>query len=112
LIVHALLFGDGGITAIGANCFNMAFAMPFAGYYIYRVLSYGSSVTSKRRVLAAGIAAYLGRFQNSSQKCPKINFRTIHGDSSERKNYAALRRILKASLFVYDHDYFCMAMRD
>src|SRR5689334_555185 len=25
IVVQALLFGDGGITAIGANCFNMAF---------------------------------------------------------------------------------------
>ena len=24
LVIQALLFGDGGITAIGANCFNMA----------------------------------------------------------------------------------------
>jgi len=28
LIIQALLFGDGGITAIAANCFNMAFIMP------------------------------------------------------------------------------------
>jgi cobalt/nickel transport system permease protein len=28
LIVQALFFGDGGITAIGANCFNMAVVMP------------------------------------------------------------------------------------
>jgi len=34
LVIQALLFGDGGITAIGANCFNMAFVLPFAGYYI------------------------------------------------------------------------------
>jgi len=26
LIIQAILFGDGGITAIGANCFNMAVA--------------------------------------------------------------------------------------
>ena len=29
LILQALLFGDGGILAIGANCFNMAFVLPF-----------------------------------------------------------------------------------
>jgi len=34
LVVQALLFGDGGITAIGANCFNMAFVQVFAGYYL------------------------------------------------------------------------------
>jgi cobalt/nickel transport system permease protein len=59
LAVQAILFGDGGITALGANCFNMAFALPFAGYYIYKVISYNSSVCSKRRVIAAGIAGYI-----------------------------------------------------
>ena len=30
LLLQALLFGDGGILALGANIFNMAIAMPFA----------------------------------------------------------------------------------
>jgi cobalt/nickel transport system permease protein len=59
LVIQALLFGDGGITAIGANCFNMAFVFPFAGYYIYKTISYKSAINSKRRVLAAGIAGYI-----------------------------------------------------
>jgi len=60
LVIQALLFGDGGITAIGANCFNMAFAMPFIGYYVYKLISYHAPVDSRRRVLAAGIAGYIG----------------------------------------------------
>jgi len=60
LVIQALLFGDGGITAIGANCFNMAFVLVFTGYYIFRLISYKSAVTSYRRVIAAGIAAYIG----------------------------------------------------
>ena len=59
LVVQALLFGDGGITAIGANCFNMAFVLPFAGYYIYRAISYNAPINSNRRVVAAGIAGYV-----------------------------------------------------
>jgi cobalt/nickel transport system permease protein len=39
LIIQALIFGDGGITAIGANCFNMAVFMPFMAYYIFRLFS-------------------------------------------------------------------------
>lgn len=35
LFIQAVLFGDGGILAFGANCFNMAFILPFTGYYIY-----------------------------------------------------------------------------
>lgn len=59
LVVQALLFGDGGITSVGANCFNMAFVLPFAGYFIYKLISFKSSPTSSRRVIAAGIAGYL-----------------------------------------------------
>lgn len=59
LVVQALLFGDGGVTAIGANCFNMAFVMPFAGYYIYKAVSGNTSAGSARRVIAAGIAGYI-----------------------------------------------------
>ena len=39
LVIQALLFGDGGITAIGANVFNMAVVMPFVGYYVYRLIA-------------------------------------------------------------------------
>ena len=60
VVVQALLFGDGGITAIGANCFNMAFVLVFAGYYVYRLIALNSSETSARRVIAAGIGAYAG----------------------------------------------------
>jgi cobalt/nickel transport system permease protein len=59
LVIQALLFGDGGITAIGANCFNMAFVMPFVGYAVYRLISGKSRMTSIRRVVAAGIAGYI-----------------------------------------------------
>ena len=59
LAIQALLFGDGGITALGANCFNMAFILPFAGYYIYRVVSYKAPLNSMRRIIAAGLAGYL-----------------------------------------------------
>jgi cobalt/nickel transport system permease protein len=35
LVIQALFFGDGGILAIGVNCFNMAFIMPYTAYYIF-----------------------------------------------------------------------------
>ena len=38
LLLQALIFGDGGILAFGANCFNMAFVMPFVGYYISKLV--------------------------------------------------------------------------
>jgi cobalt/nickel transport system permease protein len=72
LVVQALLFGDGGLTAIGANCFNMAFVLPFVGYSAYRLISIGSPVRSGRRIIAAGIAAYLGL--NIAALCAGIEF--------------------------------------
>jgi len=60
LVIQALLFGDGGITSIGANCFNMAFVLPMVGYTVYRLISGNSAITSVRRVVAAGIAGYVG----------------------------------------------------
>lgn len=59
LIIQALLFGDGGVTAIGANCLNIAFVMPVTGYAVYRSLS---RVFSSRKgdAFAAAIAGWLG----------------------------------------------------
>lgn len=60
LVIQALLFGDGGITAIGANCFNMAFILPFTGYYIYKIISIGSKKDSLRRAIGSAAGAYIG----------------------------------------------------
>jgi cobalt/nickel transport system permease protein len=59
LVIQALMFGDGGVTCIGANCFNMAFVMPFSAYMLYRLISGRSPVTSKRRLAAAAVAGYV-----------------------------------------------------
>ncbi|MDR3686207.1 MAG: cobalt transporter CbiM [Coriobacteriia bacterium] len=59
LVTQALLFGDGGITAIGANCFNMAVIMPFVGYYIYRLVA-GKAPGLGRRIAAAGVGSWVG----------------------------------------------------
>ena len=37
-IVQALLFQDGGLTALGANIFNMGLIGTFGGYYLYKVV--------------------------------------------------------------------------
>jgi cobalt/nickel transport system permease protein len=60
LIIQALFFGDGGITAIGANCFILGVALPLTGYGVYRVLSSGSDPLSRRRLVAAAVGAYVG----------------------------------------------------
>lgn len=58
LIIQAVLFGDGGITAIGANCFNMAFAEVMVGYLVYRLIK--GRGEGKRELVAAGIGSYIG----------------------------------------------------
>jgi cobalt/nickel transport system permease protein len=59
LIVQALLFGDGGITAIGANCFNMGVVISFVGYYVYKLISGDSEITSTRRWIAGAVSGYI-----------------------------------------------------
>jgi cobalt/nickel transport system permease protein len=59
LIIQALLFGDGGITAIGANCLNIAFVMPFTGYAVYALLA-RLATSPRARFWAAGVAGWLG----------------------------------------------------
>jgi cobalt/nickel transport system permease protein len=59
LVIQALLFGDGGITAIGANCFNMAIAGALVAYAVYRLISGRAAIGAHRRVIAAGAAGYI-----------------------------------------------------
>lgn len=35
LVIQAIFFGDGGILAIGVNCFNMAFVIPFVAFNLF-----------------------------------------------------------------------------
>ncbi len=57
--IQALLFADGGITALGANCLNLAFVMPLTGYALTRWLD--RWLTSARgRAIAAGVGGWFG----------------------------------------------------
>ncbi|MFZ0707493.1 MAG: cobalt transporter CbiM [Candidatus Korobacteraceae bacterium] len=59
IALQALLFGDGGITTLGANCFNMAVIGSLVAYGCYRTLAARAPITARRRVVAAGVAGYL-----------------------------------------------------
>lgn len=59
LAIQALLFGDGGITALGANCLNIAFVMPWVGYAVFRLLA-GRRASATWRAVAAGIGGWAG----------------------------------------------------
>ncbi len=58
--IQALFFGDGGLIAFGANCFNMGIVLPLVGYFVYRVISASSMATSARRLLGAIVGSYFG----------------------------------------------------
>jgi cobalt/nickel transport system permease protein len=58
LTIQAFLYGDGGILALGANCFNMALVMPLSGYAVFQAVAAGSP-SPARRALAAGLAGYV-----------------------------------------------------
>jgi cobalt/nickel transport system permease protein len=59
LFIQTVFFGDGGITTLGANCFNMAIVGSLVAYIVYRTLSGSSIATSRRRVVAAAVAGYV-----------------------------------------------------
>lgn len=60
--VQCLLFADGGITALGANLFNMALVAPLGGYLVWTLLRRVGRVTDSGNVaaVAAGIAGWAG----------------------------------------------------
>ena len=58
LLVQAVFFGDGGITAFGANAFNMAVAGPFIAWAVYRAIAGNAPLGSPRRAVAAAVAGY------------------------------------------------------
>ncbi|MBU4335460.1 MAG: energy-coupling factor ABC transporter permease, partial [Actinobacteria bacterium] len=45
---------------LGANVLNMAVIMPFVGLWAYRAVAGRSPLTSRRRLVAAGVAGYIG----------------------------------------------------
>ena len=60
LAIQCLFFADGGLMALGANCWNMAFYGCFVGYFlIYRPLMRGNLSAGKAR-LRLTLASVLG----------------------------------------------------
>lgn len=59
LTIQAIVFGDGGITALGANCFNMAVVMPFVSYGIFRLVK-GKAESGRRVQFAAFLSGHSG----------------------------------------------------
>jgi cobalt/nickel transport system permease protein len=58
LVIQALFFGDGGITALGANCYNIAIVGSLVAFVVYRAVAGRAPIGAPRRVVAAGLAGY------------------------------------------------------
>ncbi len=72
LAIQAVFFGDGGITAYGANCFNMAVVGSLTAWAVYRAVSGRVALTAPRRVVAAALGGYLAI--NVSALCAAVEF--------------------------------------
>ena len=88
LVIQALLFGDGGITAIGANGFNIAFVMPFAGHLAYRAAS--RILPGERfRAAAAAIGGWVGLNASALSTAVMVGIQPIlHAGADGRALYA------------------------
>ncbi|HWT76979.1 MAG TPA: cobalt transporter CbiM [Mobilitalea sp.] len=71
LLLQALMFNDGGILAFGANCFNMAFVLPFLGYFIYKFIK-DRVITEKGEYIGIALGSYAGI--NVAALCAAIEF--------------------------------------
>lgn len=60
VIVQALIFGDGGITAIGANCFTMGVVTPFVGWWLYRLIAGSAPAQSARQWVGGAVGGWAG----------------------------------------------------
>lgn len=58
LVVQCFMFADGGVTALGANVFNMAIVAPGVGYAIYAVVRRAAGDSLRARLLAVAFAAW------------------------------------------------------
>src|SRR5215472_4804475 len=62
LIVQCLMFADGGLTALGANVFNMAIVSVCGGYFVFRLIRRLIPTAEEHRstVCAAAFAGWVG----------------------------------------------------
>jgi len=57
LIVQCLIFQDGGLTALGANIFNMSLAGTMGGYGVYKIIR-GNSGSRNALLTATAVASW------------------------------------------------------
>src|SRR5512142_1314369 len=58
VILQCFMFTDGGLTALGANLFNMALLAPVVGYAIYSLIRRIAGDSLRSRLLATAFASW------------------------------------------------------
>jgi len=94
LFIQALVLGDGGVTAIGANCFNIAFVGAVTGWGVYALIVAAGARGVDRpapsafpRLAAAAVASYLainmGAFLTAVELgCQPLLYGGTHGGAA------------------------------
>ena len=67
LAIQAVFFGDGGILAFGANCFNMAFVLPLLGYTVYKLIA-GKNPDLNRELVEHPASTFYARVAGDSME--------------------------------------------
>ncbi len=89
LIVQCFIFQDGGITALGANIFNMSLLGSFVSYYIYRGIL---KIVGKDKFVAAVAIASWSSVMLAATAC---SFELVFS------NTVPLKIVLPSMLFVH-----------
>lgn len=103
LLIQAVLFGDGGILAFGANCFNMAFVLPYVGYFLYKLIVKDSTDT-KKKLIGAGVASYVAI--NLAALCAAIEFGIqplLFKDASGKALYCPYGLNISIPAMIFEH---------
>lgn len=58
LVLQCFMFADGGVTALGANIFNMALVAPVVGYGVYRLVGRMGGTGLRSRLCATAFASW------------------------------------------------------
>jgi cobalt/nickel transport system permease protein len=102
LIIQAFLFGDGGITAIGANCINMAVVLPFVSILLFKLLR-GKALSGWRVNLAAFLSGYVGITAAALVAAVEFGIQPLVASSSGKPLYAPYGLEVAVPAMVLEH---------
>ena len=74
LLIQAMMFGDGGITAFGLNAVNMAVIAPLAGWGVHSLLAPIAGTTARTaKLLAIGMGAWASVFLSAAAAAAELS---------------------------------------